>query len=284
VDEEGGRVSRMPGDFVNIPTSQRIGEMNDARFSFQIGQSLGKQIKSLGINMNFAPVLDINSNPHNPIIGDRSFGPTAELVKEHGIQTMLGLQSEQVIPVIKHFPGHGDTAIDSHIDLPVVHKSLQELREFEFIPFMKAVDSGADVVMMAHILMTEIDPEYPASLSKTMVTDILRIELDFTGVIMTDDMTMGGIVDHYDIGEAAVQAVSAGSDMIMVAHGADSQREVFDSIKAGIKNQKITEQMIDERVFRILKLKDKYNINHDEIEFIDVGQINRGIEGVLKAQ
>ena len=174
VDEEGGRVSRFPKELTKIPKARDIGLVDDEKFSYKIGNILGERLSALGINIDFAPVLDIHSNLKNTVIGDRAYGTTTEIVSKHGILVMDGIMDSNVIPVVKHFPGHGDTYMDSHIDLPVVNKTIDELEELELIPFENAIKNGADVVMMGHILLTNIDEEYPASLSKKIINGIDR--------------------------------------------------------------------------------------------------------------
>jgi beta-N-acetylhexosaminidase len=281
VDQEGGRVSRMPDDFTKLPTNKAIGKINKAEFSYKLGEILGKELKSVGFNMDYAPVLDINSNPNNPVIGDRSFGAKAELVSKLGVQTMLGIQSQKVASVVKHFPGHGDTSVDSHLDLPVVQTSLSRLRKFEWVPFRNAIKQQADAVMVAHILLPKIDPDHPASFSKTIITNYLRKELQFNGVVMTDDMTMGGIVNHFKLKDAAVQAVNAGCDVIMVAHEYDKALEVITSLKASVEAGTLSMQKIDQSVYRILQLKQKYALKDQETVIPDVAPINSEIKNVL---
>lgn len=258
VDEEGGRISRLPKEFEKIPTSREIGKKDDEEYSFYVGELLGKRIKSLGFNLDFAPVLDIDSNPKNSVIGDRSFGPNVELVLKHGIQVMKGIRSQGIISCVKHFPGHGDTYIDSHMDLPVVNKGIDELRKFELLPFQKAIDEGADMIMVSHIMFPKIDKNNPASLSEEIITNILRKDLGFNGVVVTDDMTMGAIVNNYDIGEASVKSLKSGSDIILVCHGYENQVKVIQAIKKAIDDGTLSERDIDEKVYRILKLKEKY--------------------------
>ncbi len=281
VDEEGGRVSRMPKEFRKLPTNKKIGKINNSEFSYEIGKILGEELKLFGFNMDFAPVLDINSNPNNPVIGDRSFGTNEKIVSKLGVETMKGIQSKGVVSVIKHFPGHGDTSIDSHIGLPSINNDFERLKSFEFIPFVDAIKSGADAVMIAHILLPKIDPDYPSSLSKTIITDILREDIGFDGVVITDDMTMGAIAKNYEIGDAAVKAVNAGSDIILVAHGFDNGVAVINSIKEAVENGIISEERLDESVYRILSLKQKYNISDDTKDTIDVEDINNKIDEIL---
>ncbi len=281
VDQEGGRISRLPNEVRNLPTSLAIGTVNNPAYSYEIGTLLGKEVKAFGFNLNFAPVLDVNSNPNNPVIGDRSFGNNAEIVSRLGIETMKGMMDEDVIPVVKHFPGHGDTSVDSHLELPTVNKSLAELEKLELIPFKKAVENGADVVMAAHILLPKIDPDYPTSMSKVVLTDMLREQLGFNEVIITDDMTMGAIAENYSIDQAAVQSVKAGSDIILVAHGESNIAATIAALKAAVENGEIKEERINESVARIIRLKKKYNLGDSAVPDVDVEELNREIAEVL---
>jgi beta-N-acetylhexosaminidase len=264
IDEEGGKVSRLPG-IKKIPTAMSIGEKQDLAYAQNIGTYIGNASKSMGINMDYAPVLDINSNPNNPVIGDRSYGTTSKQVSDVGRAVMKGIQSTGIIPVIKHFPGHGDTSIDSHLNLPIVYKSLKQLQSFEWKPFEDAIHEGADAVMVAHILFPKMDDKYPASLSPTIITDQLRNTIGFQGVVITDDLTMGAISQNYKIDKAAVHAVQAGSDILLIAHGYDNVSNVVSALKTSINNGEITEDRINESVLRILMLKEKYNLTDQEV-------------------
>ncbi|MBZ4664863.1 MAG: beta-N-acetylhexosaminidase [Mahella sp.] len=281
VDEEGGRVSRMPDSIKKLPTNKAIGQINDADYSFGIGSVIGKELKAFGFNMDFAPVLDINSNPKNPVIGDRSFGADAQTVTKLGIQTMEGIRTGGVISVVKHFPGHGDTSVDSHIDLPSVNNSLERLRSFELIPFASAIENNADGIMVAHILLPKIDPGYPSSMSKKIITGILREELKYDGVILSDDLTMGAIVDNYSIGTAAVKALNAGIDIVLVCHEYENEIAVVEAIKKAANEGAISMDKIDASVYRILALKQRYALKDEEIESVDVKSINDAITHAL---
>ncbi|WDV08596.1 beta-N-acetylhexosaminidase [Lysinibacillus irui] len=280
-DQEGGKVVRLPGPLKNFPTNQRIGDINQSSLSFAVGQLLGEQLKAFGFNLDFAPVLDVNSNPNNPIIGDRSFSNDPDIVSKLGIETMKGLESKQVIPVVKHFPGHGDTAVDSHLELPKVTKSLDDLNQLELVPFKAAIDNGADVVMVAHILLPKIDPQYPSSMSKDVITGMLREQLDFDGVVMTDDMTMKAITNHFDIGRAAVDSVKAGSDVILIAHEYANVTAAIQAVKAAVNKGEITEDRIDDSVRRIIALKQKYQLANQPVKAVDINSLNTDIEKVL---
>ncbi|WP_042478930.1 beta-N-acetylhexosaminidase [Bacillus ndiopicus] len=280
-DQEGGTVARLPGPLKNFPTNKIIGNINQPQFSFEVGKLLGEQLRAFGFNLDFAPVMDVNSNPNNPVIGDRSFSNNPNIVSELGIQTMKGLESKQVIPVIKHFPGHGDTSVDSHLELPKVTKSLEDLNKMELIPFKAAIENGADVVMVAHILLPKIDQKYPASMSKEIITGILRDQIGFNGVVMTDDMTMGAITNHFDIGQAAVDAVKAGNDIILIAHSASNVTSAIEAVKAAINNGEIAEDRINESVRRIIQLKQKYQLENKPVTTVDINKLNTDIEKVL---
>ncbi|MEH7377016.1 beta-N-acetylhexosaminidase [Neobacillus drentensis] len=281
VDQEGGRVTRLPGGLVNFPTNKEIGSINNSQFSYNVGTILGKELKGFGFNLDFAPVLDINSNPKNPVIGDRSFGNNPEVVSKLGIQTFKGIQSQKIIPTIKHFPGHGDTSVDSHLELPIVNKSLAQLKEFELIPFEQAINSGADVVMVAHILLPKLDAAFPSSMSKNIITGILREQLDYSGVVITDDMTMEAIIDHYSIGKASVESVKAGSDIILVGHDYNKIVETISSLKTAVQKGEISEQRINVSVTRILKLKKKYGINNAKVKNVNIEELNQSINKLL---
>jgi beta-N-acetylhexosaminidase len=274
IDEEGGRISRMPKDFVKLPTSKRIGEINDSSLSYQVGSILGEELRAFGLNMNFAPVLDINSNPQNPVIGDRAFGANPDLVTELGIQTMKGIKSQNVISVVKHFPGHGDTSVDSHIGLPIVNYDMKRLDSFELLPFYEAIKNQAHAVMIAHILLPKIDPDNPASFSKVIITDILRQKMNFDGVVITDDLTMGAVVENYDIEEAAVESLKAGCDIILVCHDYEKEVGVINAIKTAVETGEISKDRMDESVYRILKLKEKYAITDKQVLSVDPESIN----------
>lgn len=282
LDEEGGRVTRLPHEFIKTPSSKKIGKKDDESITYEIGKTIGRNVKSLGFNLDFAPVLDIFSNPNNTVIGDRAFGTNPEIVWKHGIQLMNGIKSEDVIPVIKHFPGHGDTTVDSHEDLPFIDKNLEQIENFELIPFKKAIEKGAEVVMVSHIMLPNIDDANPATFSREIINNILREKLGFDGVIITDDMTMGAIVKNYDIGDASVKSLKAGSDIILVCHGYENYTKVINAIKGAVDNGEISLDYINQKVYRILKLKEKYAIEDRRIDSIDVEELNKETKDVLE--
>ncbi len=282
IDEEGGKVSRMPEEFIKIPSSKRIGQINNTQLAYRVGNIFGEELKALGLNMDFGPVLDINSNPKNPVIGDRSFGTDASIVSELGVQTMKGIQAQNIISVVKHFPGHGDTSVDSHIGLPTVNADMERLNNFEFVPFNEAIKNKVDAIMIAHILLKKIDPDNPASFSKTIITDILRKHMKFDGIVITDDMTMGAVVNNYDIGESAVKSIIAGSDIVLICHENDKKEAVITAIKRAVETGLISPGRIDESVYRILRLKQKYGLSDIIVKSVEPQDINNKIRELFK--
>lgn len=278
MDEEGGRVSRMPVEVEDIPSALTFGSVEDPEqrsdACYALGQVLAGHCKAVGISMDFAPVLDIWSNPENTVIGDRAFGKDAETVTSAGVETVKGLSSGGVIPVVKHFPGHGDTAVDSHVGLPVVEKTLEELEELELRPFRAAVEEGVPAVMVGHILLTALDGERPAAFSPAVVHGLLREKLGFGGVVVTDDLTMGAVTGTYGLTEGAVMAVEAGCDLLLVCHGGGNLRSVQEAVLAAVESGRITEARLDESVYRILSLKEEYGLHNSQCPIPDLEKMN----------
>ena len=260
IDEEGGRVSRLPDDVEKFPSAFTIGLINDQQTAYENGKEIGYTLKRLGINLDYAPVLDIYSNENNTVIGDRAFSKEESIVSTMGIATMEGIEDADIIPVVKHFPGHGDTEVDSHYGLPIVYKTLEELRNFEFIPFVKAIESGCDVIMVSHIILNEVDSSNPASLSKIVISDLLRKDLEFDKVVITDDMSMGAITSIMSIEEACIKSIEAGCDILLLGNAYEEIEQVINSIKLKLYNGEISEEHINKSVNRILELKEKYNV------------------------
>lgn len=283
IDEEGGRVSRLPKEIKKLPSNEVIGNINDKKLAYDIGKTIGYSLKSFGFNMDFAPVLDINSNPNpnNKVIGDRSFSSNKNIVANLGVSEINGFKSSNIISVAKHFPGHGDTDIDSHYKLPIINKTLDELKEVEFVPFKNAIKEKVPSIMVSHILLPEIDDINPASMSKTIITDILRKDLKFDGLIVTDDMTMVAITNDFDISEACIKSINAGADLLLICHGYETEVDVINNIKDAVDKGIISIDRINESVYRILSLKYSYKINNEKIENIDVDIINSKIEDIL---
>ena len=275
IDEEGGMVSRMPSDIESMPSAYSIAQTGNTDLCYQSGEIIGKQLNALGLSTGFSPVLDIWSNPDNMIISSRAYGTTPEDVSTYATQVMLGLKSQEVIPVGKHFPGHGDTLDDSHYSLPVITKTKSELESYEFIPFKTAIDNGIPAIMVGHLLCTDIDNTYPASLSKTMVTGILKTELGFNGVVFTDDLTMDAIDNQYSVEDAGVMALNAGCDMLLVCHGYDNATNTINNIISAVENGTLSESRLNDAVYRILKLKSEYGITFNNVGTPDASALNQ---------
>ena len=215
VDQEGGRVQRLGAPIVQLPPMRVLGAIDDLLLTEAAAKLLGQQLRALGVNLDFAPVLDVDSNPQNPIIGDRSFGSDPALVARHAIAFARGLQAAGVAGCGKHFPGHGDTALDSHLALPRLSHTLDRLRHLELLPFRTAANQ-IETLMTAHIVFDALDPGTPATLSRAVLQTLLRDELGFQGVIFSDDLEMKAISDHYGVADAACQAVAAGCDVLLI--------------------------------------------------------------------
>lgn len=278
VDEEGGRVSRMPGEVTGL--SSPYDYIRAGGDPYLRGQALAEACKTFGFNLDFAPVLDVWSNSANTVVGDRAMGTGWDAVAALAADAAAGLGESGVIPVVKHFPGHGDTLADSHKTLPVVDKTLDELEAQELKPFRAAIDAGVPAVMVGHILLRQIDPDYPATLSPAVVTGLLRGELGFDGMVATDDLTMGAISNTYSVGEAAVLAVEAGCDLLLVCHGAENLTGAYEALLSAVGEGRITEARLDESVRRILAVKERYQISGAAVSAPDVAALNEKLAAV----
>ena len=258
IDQEGGRVSRLPKGFTIFPACELIGRCNSTELAYAAAATIAKELRAVGVNMNMAPVLDVNSNPDNPVIGDRAFGTTPEVVWKLGLATAAGLQDNKVVACGKHFPGHGDTSVDSHKELPVVEATRERLEAIEFPPFRRAVAQGIASMMTAHVLYRTLDPELPATLSSAIITKFLRQELQYDGVILTDDLEMHAIIDHYGIEDAAVRAMLAGSDVLLICKDRDREIAAFKAVEKAIEAGTIPPERVDLSVARITRLKDRF--------------------------
>ena len=264
IDHEGGRVFRFSKDFTWFPSHLAMSAANDPALTEEVGRAMGRELRAAGFNLNFAPVVDVNSNIGNVVIGARSFGDNCEDVALHGAAMARGMQAEGVMACLKHFPGHGDTTQDSHYFLPTVDKSLEALRETEMKPYAEIFPQGAvDSIMTTHILFPQVEKEkVPATMSPTFLKTILRDELKFTGVTVTDGMHMLAIKDHYGVARGCVMAIKAGADLLCMGTGGsgvqESQKECLDTLYEAAVSGEIPMERIDEAVSRILREKEKF--------------------------
>jgi beta-N-acetylhexosaminidase len=215
IDQEGGRVSRLDEPFTQFPPAAVVGKASSPHLAYRQGIAMGEELRSIGVDIDFAPVLDVASNPANPVIGDRSFGSHPRLVSRLGISVVHGLQRAGIIACGKHFPGHGDTDRDSHFDLPVVRRELADIERTELFPFRRAIQSGLDALMTAHVVFPALDPSQPATLSRPILTDLLRERLHFRGVVFSDDLEMKAIAATLGPADSAIQAIEAGVDWLL---------------------------------------------------------------------
>jgi beta-N-acetylhexosaminidase len=256
LDQEGGAVVR--STWVPAPPSaMALGAADDLQLTRDVGAAVARAVKALGFNWNFAPVLDLNNNPHNPVIAERSFGADPRRATELAMAWMEGSHSEGVACCVKHFPGHGDTSVDSHRDLPTVDKPLAELEQFEFAPFRMAAPH-APAMMTAHIIYPTLDAEFPATMSLRILTGLLREEWDYRGVIITDAMDMHAIAHRYGAGHAAVMALAAGADMVMALGTPEIQEETIAAIAAAIDAGTLSAQDVAARLQRLSELARRY--------------------------
>ncbi|RMH58798.1 MAG: beta-N-acetylhexosaminidase [Bacteroidetes bacterium] len=233
IDQEGGSVMRTE-DLPFAPSAMCLGASNDPLLAFQVGAAVGRGLASLGINWNFAPALDVNSNPENPVIGDRSFGEDPQLVTRLGLAWARGCQSAGVATCVKHFPGHGDTHLDSHLDLPTVEKDRPVLEAVELYPFRQAVANQMPGFMTSHIVYPAFDDDHPATLSPLILHGLLRQAWQYDGVVITDSMKMKAIADRYGRGEAATQALRAGADMVLALGTPREQQATLEAVERAV--------------------------------------------------
>ncbi|HXF93116.1 MAG TPA: beta-N-acetylhexosaminidase [Nitrospiraceae bacterium] len=297
IDQEGGRVSRLPAEFTLFPPCAVLGACRSYDLAYAVAATTAAELRAVGINMNMAPVLDVNSNPANPVIGDRAFGSDPRTVCEMGQATVAGLQDNEVIACGKHFPGHGDTAADSHKELPVVEAPVERLREIELPPFRYAIAHGVATLMTAHVLYRAWDPRWPATLSPTILTTLLRGEMGFEGVVLTDDLEMRAIIDHYGVEEAAVRAFLAGADMLLICQDPARTATAVRAMERAVEDGTIPAGRLEISLERIARLKRRFLSAYKPISLADaklvvgcrthkalLDSIRQARERLLKAQ
>ncbi|WP_137790644.1 beta-N-acetylhexosaminidase [Bacillus sp. E(2018)] len=263
IDQEGGIVTRLQSG-TDFPGNMALGATRSTELAESVGHAIGSELHSLGINMNLAPALDVNNNPDNPVIGVRSFGEDPQLVADLGTAYIKGLQDSGMAATAKHFPGHGDTAVDSHLGLPSVPHEKERLLEVELYPFQQAINNNIDAILTAHVTFPKIDPttviskkdgteiNLPATLSYEVLTNLVRKEMGFKGVISTDALNMKAIVDHFGPVDTAIRAVNAGTDIVLMPVGLE---EVANGLYEAVDNGEITEKRLNQSVERLLTLK-----------------------------
>lgn len=247
VDQEGGRVARLRGaPYAQVPPMRRVGESGDEEAAFQVGVALGRSVRMAGFDVDFAPDMDVDTNPLNPVIGDRSFGRDPELVGRMGVALARGIEAAGVASCAKHFPGHGDTSQDSHLTLPRLPHGMDRLRQVELLPFAEYARAGLASAMSAHVVFEAIDPSIPATFSRRIQTDLLRGEVGFRGLLVCDDLEMNAVAEGWGLGEAAVLSVRAGVDLLLICHDPARQRMAVDAmVEAASSDGAFRERLLD---------------------------------------
>ena len=266
VDQEGGRVARLRAPFTKWPPMATLGRSGDERLASRFAAALAAELSAVGITLDYAPVLDIHTNAKNPVIGDRALAEDAETVGRLGAAIIRGLQDNGIAACGKHFPGHGDTSADSHFELPVVEHSPDRIRRVEFVPFREAIRSNVAFIMTAHVLVPSLDEQKPATLSRTIVHGLLRDELGYEGVILSDDLEMRALAATYTVPDAAVEAIAAGCDGVLVcrhliedrARDIDAQVQVLEALIHAVENERIPYGRIEDALARQRRAKERF--------------------------
>ncbi|MFD2330256.1 glycoside hydrolase family 3 protein [Cohnella sp. GCM10020058] len=259
IDQEGGRVTRLPRDAVNVPGAMAIAAAGDPSGALTAGRITAAELQALGINFNLAPVLDINNNKRNPVINVRSYGDTAETVAEYGVQMLRGLREGGVLAALKHFPGHGDTEVDSHLGLPSSGKTLEDLESLELLPFRAAIADGAEAVMIAHMMFPAIETRrVPATMSSVIVGDLLKGKLGYEGLVVSDCLEMDAVKKYYGTAQGALGALKAGIHLLFVSHTPSLVRETVEVIEQAVQSGELPIETLDAALDKVLYYKGKY--------------------------
>jgi beta-N-acetylhexosaminidase len=259
VDQEGGRVARLKAPFTQWPPMATLGRSGDVQLAERFARALAAELKAVGITLDFAPVLDVHTNPKNPVIGDRALAERADDVARLGSAIIRAMQTEGLAACGKHFPGHGDTSTDSHLELPLVEHPPERLREVEFVPFRAAIEAGVATIMTAHVLVPALDEQRPATLSKRIVTGLLREELRYNGVIVSDDLEMKALANDYKVPESAVLAIEAGCDALLICSGdVDVQVEALEAIVHAVETERIRLTRVEDALRRQQRAKERF--------------------------
>ena len=281
IDQEGGRVNRMPKELKNLPSANVIANIGGEELVKEASEITGELLYKSGFNLNFAPVLDLRRYEKQKVIGDRSFGYDKEKVSECGIAMMKALQKNNIVSVVKHFPGHGATKQDSHYFLPVINIPKKKIEDEDMYPFSQAIHNGADAILVGHLLIPKVTGIYPASLSRKFICKYIRKKFRYNGLIITDDLKMRAIKFLYGPSLAVRKAFEAGNDIIVFRFNKDEEQNVLDKIINLTTTGKIKESRINRSVKRIIQIKQKYRIS-DTKEFtgVDINKINEKIEEI----
>jgi beta-N-acetylhexosaminidase len=259
VDQEGGRVARLKEPFTRWPPMATLGRAGSVELAARFGAALAAELRAVGITLDYAPVLDIHTNPKNPVIGDRALAEDADSVARLGAAIIRGLQENGVAACGKHFPGHGDTSVDSHLSLPLVEHPPDRIRRVECVPFREAIRTGVAFIMTAHVLVPSIDEDKPATLSRRIVRGMLREELAFPGVILSDDLEMKAIAAAYRVPDAAVDAIGAGCDALLICSGEpEVQAATLEALVHAVEQDQIPYTQLESSLARLRRAKERF--------------------------
>lgn len=278
IDQEGGRVNRMPSEILNLKSASKFAKTGNTQNIKESAKIIAEMLAKTGISMNYSPVLDIKNFNEKHAIGDRCYGENEENVSKYGIEFMKELSKGGVIPVVKHFPGHGATKQDSHMTLPVVKKSKEKLENEDMVSFKNAIQNEAEAIMIGHILVKDIDKKYPASLSKKMIQEYLVEKLKFKGLIITDDLKMLAVRLRYSLKRAVTLAINSGNNMIMIGTKYKKIEKIIKNVSKKVIKGKIDINKINESLEKIVSVKKKYNVNDNEVAGFDIEDINAKIQ------
>lgn len=284
VDQEGGRVARLRRPFTEWPPMQALGRSGDGRLAEEFARALAVELRAVGVSLDFAPVLDVHTNPTNPVIGDRALGERPDDVARLGAIIIRTLQAHGVAACGKHFPGHGDTSVDSHLDLPVIEHPPDRLRAVELVPFRAAIAERVASIMVAHVLVSSLDDRAPASLSRSIVQDLLRDELGFDGLILTDDLGMRAVSERYSAERAAVAAVAAGSDAVLLCDtDHDRHAAALEAVVRSVEAGELPLRRVDDAIDRQRAIKARFGPSEARAPIVADGSRNTAIAEVLAA-
>ena len=259
IDQEGGRVARLKSPFTEWPPMMTLGRSGDVTLAERFARALAAELKAVGVTLDYAPVLDVHTNPKNPVIGDRALAETAQTVAELGSAIVRTLQAEGIAACGKHFPGHGDTSTDSHHELPLVEHPPERLRDTEFVPFKAAIEAGVATIMTAHVFVPSLDEKLPATLSPRVVKTILRHELRYDGVILSDDLEMKAIASSYEVPASAVMALQAGCDGVLICSGDHhTQAAALEGVIHAVEDERLPLARVEDALKRHQRAKERF--------------------------
>jgi beta-N-acetylhexosaminidase len=260
VDQEGGRVARLRGIATDVPAMRVVGKAaeEDPELPYRLGAMMARELSALGFHWDFAPVVDVDTNPKNPVIGERSFSRDAAVVGRIAARFIAGMQGAGVAACAKHFPGHGDTDVDSHLALPRLPHSLQRLRDVELVPFVQAREAGVASVMTAHVLFPALDAHEPATLSKAILSQLLRDEVGYDGVCVSDDLEMNAVAERYPVEVLVEKGLNAGCDLFLVCHDNEKAARAVEAVHTLVDSGAVPRARVEQALARVAALKAKY--------------------------